>query len=425
MKILFVVNSLSNLCGANVNIVRTLVRQFKGKGYEISVLSKSDCKRPVSEKIMKEFNNTYLLKSDNIEIFSNFNLEVDERSSGLKRNIWMIKHLGIFLKGIDTIFLGASFTKREFSKEISHICAENDIDVVIGVSAPYYIAEAVSLAKVRTIKAVYQLDPYTNNYTLSRLTKGWRKHIERKTIKNLDILFLTDFVKKDIMSQKISEEYSKMFEVNIPGIIIEAIKRNTFCIEQTSLNKNIVCIFAGKFYKDIRNPKYLLELFCHLPQNYILHIAGWGCEDIIDSYKKKLKNRLLHYGHIGKLEVDQHIKNADILINVDNSIKNQMPSKVLDYVCQGKKIINICKDKDCLSAKLLEHYSNGINIYEEEKDIKINTIQIEEFVKQDIKQITSEEVIKKYWKYTDQYVADTMAAILEKFIKIMEEKQKR
>ena len=195
MKILFVVDSLSDLCGANVNIVRTLTRQIKNRGYEISVLSKSDCKRSVSERIAKEFDHMYLLKSDDVEFFPAFKLVVDEKSSRLKQSIWMIKHPGIFFKGIDIVFFGARFTKREFTREISQICKQNDIDVIIGVSAPYYIAEAVSQTDIGAVKAVYQLDPYTNNYTLPRFTKAWRRRTERRTIKNLDVLFFPDFLK--------------------------------------------------------------------------------------------------------------------------------------------------------------------------------------------------------------------------------------
>lgn len=416
MKILFVVDSLSDLCGANVNIVRTLTRQFKNRGYEISVLSKSDCKRSVSERIAKEFDHIYLLRSDDIEIFPAFKLVVDEKSSRLKQNIWMIKHPGIFFKGIDIVFLGASFTKREFTREISQICKHNDIDAIIGVSAPYYISEAVSQSDIGAVKAVYQLDPYTNNYTLLRFTKAWRRHIERRTIKNLDVLFLPNFVKEDMIGQKILETSSKILEVNLPGIIAKDIGRRVIEKKKVSLDKNIVFLFAGKFYKNIRNPGYLLELFCCLPQNYSLHIVGCGCEKIIDSYREKLKKRLIHHGYVGKSEADRYTKNADILINVDNSIRNQMPSKVLDYISQGKRIVNICKDKECLSAKLLENYSNGINVYEEKKSIEDNAECIDEFVKQDAKQITSKEVLKMYWKYTDQYVAETIAASLEKLV---------
>lgn len=417
MKILFVVNSLSNLCGANVNIVRTLTKQFRNRGYEISALSKSDCKRSVSEKIVKEFDHIYLLRSDNIEIFSNLKFEADEKSGRLRQNIWMIKHLGIFFKGVDTVLLGASFTKREFAREISQICNHNDIDAVIGVSAPYYIAEAVSRSDISAVKAVYQLDPYTNNYTLSKMTKAWRRYIERKTIKNLDVLFSPNFVREDMTGQKIFEKSSKILEVNLPGIIVKDIECRDAESKKILQDKNIVCLFAGKFYKNIRSPKYLLELFCRLPQNYSLHIAGCGCEKMIDSYKEKLEKRLIHHGHVSKSEADRYIKNADVLINVDNSVRNQMPSKVLDYISQGKKIINICKDKECLSAKLLNDYFNAINVYEEEKSIKDNAERIDMFVKQDIKQIIPKEVLKMYWKYTDQCVAETIIASLEKFVK--------
>ena len=61
----------------------------------------------------------------------------------------------------------------------------------------------------------------------------------------------------------------------------------------------------------------------------------------------------------------------------------------------------------------MNNYANGINVYEEGMRIEDNAEQIDKFIKQHKKQISPEEVLKMYWKYTDQYVAETIAASLD------------
>ena len=59
MKILFVVDSLSDLCGANVNIVITIKNQLKLKGCEVFALAKYDCRREPSKTVMNEFDKVF------------------------------------------------------------------------------------------------------------------------------------------------------------------------------------------------------------------------------------------------------------------------------------------------------------------------------------------------------------------------------
>ena len=416
MKILFVLDSLSSKSGANVNIAIAIAKQLQKRGHKVSVLSKSDCKRVVSSKVMKEFNGVYMLKSDKFDICPLIQFNVDENSSNKKQMIWLFKHPWILLKGIDIVLFNAYFTKREFSREITRICKNKNIDAIIAVTAPYYLAEALSMTSTEAIKAVYQLDPYSNNYTFSKLTKFLRKKVENKVIKNLDVLFATNFVKEDLISTNIITEESKVIEANLPGIKVDEVPINS----QVLLVKNentVQCLFAGKFYKKIRNPRYLLELFDKLPSNYVLNIAGHGCENIIESYKSKLGYRLIHHGFIGKSEVEQLIRKADVLINVDNTIKNQMPSKIVDYICTGKKILNICTDSTCLSKRVLYDYPNGLSIFDNTDSIDNNVKKVIAFIDEPLKSFTSKQILKTYKQYTDEYVSDIIAVTIEKILK--------
>lgn len=415
MKILFVLDSLSDACGANVNIAITIKKQLEKTGCEVLALAKYDCKRLPAKNVMKNFDKVYFLDSDLFELFHfvTHNHEIIQKKSSYF--LWLANHPGILIKIFDILFFNAHFTKREFSKKIDEICINNNIDAVIGVTSPYYLAEAVAMSKTNAIKSVYQLDPYTNNYTLPYSKKDFRRKIESNVIKKLDILFAPNFVIDDLSKELKIEEPSKIIETNLPGIKVKEINSEFYTNNEYS--NQIDCLFAGKFYKDIRNPKYLLDVFCELPSNYILHIAGTGCEDIISSYKKVLGNRLIQYGQVSKQKVNELIECSNILINVDNVINNQMPSKIVEYICTGKKVINICKNSNTLSNHLITNYPNGISIYESDGDIKSNVEKFIIFSKTKKANFSSKDILSNYIEYTDEFVSRLIFDTLSQFNK--------
>lgn len=414
MNILFVVDSLSDVAGANVNIVKILIGIIRHRDCKVHVLAKSDCKRPISDTLKAEFDFVYLLPSDKVEIVPNLYKMVNAHNPKLKEMIWLLNHPGVFWKAIDSAFFDAICTRKEYSKNIEKICENSNIDVVIGVAAPYCIARAVSEANVKALKTVYQLDPYTNNYTLSIRKRKKRKRIERKTIDLLDVLFLPDFVKNDIEELEVSVSNDKFVETNLPGIVVDNLYRNNTSEKLIKNKKTTEFVFAGRLYDDIRNPKPLLQLFAILPDNYKLHILGSGCEKEIKQYKKVLGDKLIYHGLVSKREADNYVEKADVLINIDNTIKNQMPSKVLEYICQQKRIINICLDETCLAARLVLKYENGINICINSKSMYENAEIVKTFLRRDIGMIKANDVISNYEKYTDQFVAKTILETIYK-----------
>lgn len=421
MKILFVLDSLSDWCGANVNIAITIKKQLKQMGCEVIALAKYDCKRPPSTNVIENFDKVYFLDSDT---FGLFHSATNNNKNSRKNNSfkWLVTHPGILFKTVDIIFFNAYFTKREFSKKIDKICMSHDIDAVIAVAFPYYLAEAVALSKTNAIKTVYQLDPYTNNSKLSTFKKELRRRLESKVIEKLDILFAADFVKNDLLKEVGFKNPTKIIETNIPGIKVEEVISKIYTNEDYSNTVN--CLFAGKFYEDIRNPKYLLDIFSELPSNYVLHIAGTGCEDTISPYKEKLGKRLIQHGQVSKEKVKELVQCSNILINVDNTIDNQMPSKIVDYICTGKKIINFCKAPNTLSNNLLKKYPNGISVYENNIDIDSNVAKVIEFTKTKRVNFSSNDILENYIEYTDEFVSKLIFDTLSQFNKNKQNKKK-
>jgi hypothetical protein len=65
----------------------------------------------------------------------------------------------------------------------------------------------------------------------------------------------------------------------------------------------------------------------------------------------------------------QFIADADILINLGNSIPVHLPSKTLEYINTGKPIVNFYKLDDCPTLQYTCRYPLCLNLDEKKTDV--------------------------------------------------------
>lgn len=138
-------------------------------------------------------------------------------------------------------------------------------------------------------------------------------------------------------------------------------------IESSLFNKsNINIVYAGSFYSNCRRPDEILEfLNCvhkQLPQLKI-YLFSWGCEDLIDAAKEKMRDCLEVCGRVSLEEADRAIQSADILLNVGNDLPYAIPGKLIEYFSTGKSIINFSYRHGDGAAADCEKYENIFNVY--------------------------------------------------------------
>ncbi len=75
-------------------------------------------------------------------------------------------------------------------------------------------------------------------------------------------------------------------------------------------------------------------------------------------------DRLVITGLISPQSAVNAMLQTDILINIGNSVSNQLPSKLIDYISTGKPIVNICKLEVCPSLKYMKRYPLCLNVFE-------------------------------------------------------------
>lgn len=107
--------------------------------------------------------------------------------------------------------------------------------------------------------------------------------------------------------------------------------------------------YAGSFYNEIRNPKKMLELLKFIiGTNIVLHFYSWGCEEVVEEYKKEFEDNLVLHGKVSSKEAKEALLDADIMVNLSNNSKEQVPGKVMEYFSMGKPVLNFKFLKDDL-----------------------------------------------------------------------------
>ena len=303
-------------------------------------------------------------------------------------------------------------------KEIVRIIKYGGYEIIISISYPItnHII-AYNIRKNMNIKwiACY-LDPYTFNWQLdiSRLVS--RLKLEKKLLKKADVIMAQSFIFNDFKNCELKYYLQKSVQFELPCIIPIYHLTNSHISRNDS--KSINCLFIGTLYYDIRNPEFLFELFVKLNRDINLTIIGnRNCkfpDNYFENWKKILPDRLRIYDRVSLEKAKSAMLNADILINVDNSLTNQMPSKIIDYISSGKPVINICKIRNSPSLFYTNKYPLCLTLFEE-NGLTLDIIEsVEHFCYQyKGKKVDYKLIEKLYISCTPEYVGGQFASIID------------
>lgn len=291
------------------------------------------------------------------------------------------------------------------AKKLKKIVQENNIKALIVVFAPVQTLLITSIAKLDIPVILYQLDPY---YNLNMIIDNKKKKEFIKYIDKFSCLFTTEELYEEYKNDnELSYCLHKIIPQGFPKI--KEIKVESFPNETTTLS------YIGSLYYKIRNPKILLNFSELLPENTIVNFLGSAdCNlDEIENCKK------IDYKRYCSQEVSlSSMRTSDFLINIGNSITNQLGSKLIDYIATGKPIINIYQTDKCPTLKVLEKYPFKLNIYSE--DLSSCSAQLKSEINSFLQKykgccIPYDEIKKLYYEYTPQYVCEAIVKEIKKY----------
>lgn len=250
---------------------------------------------------------------------------------------------------------------KHLGKRLRALCLENRYDWVISVAYPF--ANHLVAAKwtpAPTKLAFYNLDPYWNNGTYPSQLAEARAAEEAAVYQKANCVFCTPEQQADYQTETFRAVAYKIHPLPYPKLVRPKVQ------QACPIQFNPECInllYLGTVYGDIRKPEALFKLFQHaveIEPKLRLYIVGkkFGADaDLyLTEYKAKLGGKLQCYSPIPPEQTMDLLLRADVLVNMGNTVRNQMPSKVVEYISTGKPILNISASETCNTLVVLKRY---------------------------------------------------------------------
>ena len=228
----------------------------------------------------------------------------------------------------------------------------------------------------------------------------WKWH--KKLLKKYDIVFTTRFI-KDAMAKKGYELYAnRVVEVSFPMVTGFSIKPQ----KEKSDDQKITLAFPGKLYPHLRSPEYFLKIVSKLDKRFKVIFMGSGCKAVINSSSVNTEAEIVVLGAQEYNVAQQAMADADILINIGNSVPVHMPSKTLEYINTGKPFVNFYKLDDCPTLYYTKRYPLCLNFSEKNEDIDTVAKEFIDFcVQSKGKQLSQDWIFENFKECTPQYIA--------------------
>jgi glycosyltransferase involved in cell wall biosynthesis len=214
----------------------------------------------------------------------------------------------------------------------------NQFDIIISNANPFivHLGTALSLGGFKGISIAETGDPhFYNHYKLA----FYQKNIENWVLSKFN--FITVPVSRAMNDYKHYNAQDKVCVIP-HGFFFDEVKRDNY--KKTDV---INFAFAGRLYKEIRNPSEFLQSLVkqYSSMNYVFHIytdlLNKETKDLLMPFKSVLGERLQINDMLPRTDCIKILSSMDFLVNFENDTANQVPSKLIDYTLASRPIISI------------------------------------------------------------------------------------
>lgn len=259
-----------------------------------------------------------------------------------------------------------------FFKLRKRLNIEEHYDLLISIGLPFSVHWAVSSKiKQQSIADCYIADygdPFSR-FNKKILVAPYFRKIEKKALSYFD--FITCPTEKAVNS------YLWLKSMKNIHVIPQGFDFSKIQLDIYKPNLMPTFAYAGLFYSDIRNPKIFFDFLDNLDLDFRFIIytnkAVFDSYSCIAPYINSLKEKLLIYDTVPRVELIKRLSTCDFIINMNNTTSNQVPSKIIDYVLTQRPIFSFSQNSidECLFLDFLKGDFSG----QENFDISKNSIE--------------------------------------------------
>ena len=306
--------------------------------------------------------------------------------------------------------------ERLYEHEVRKAVKLKDYDAVVSFSAPI-LAHGCASRMVRGTNVPWIpvcLDPYFSHRIFGPEGLEERKKREEKYMEPAAKVLVAYPTDRDYLKAKVAFA-DKLISVEMPGVaqapVAPALGLDHW--GQVQVIHSLRAGFFGSMYREIRDPRPAIALFNEVAKDPEITVTFAG--HLEDLPEEELFPKESNIRYLGVLKGDDLAKNyaeTDVLINIGNSVDNQMPSKIFEYISTGKPIINIYKSPECPTLKYLARYPLALNLPEEDlkADLPEKAAEVRIFIKTNqANHVPAEDIQKAFEANTFESFAAAIA----------------
>ena len=325
-------------------------------------------------------------------------IEYEQKSSRIiKKIIHSIGSIQIKVRKLGNL----SWYRKKALKKLEEINQKRKLDIIFTVCSPmaaHFSGIDMKKRHPEIKHCGYTVDPFSAKTRIRPFYMKYERivEVERKVLKKLDCILLSE----EIIDNRPDLVNKLSHYIELPYMLPES--RNGRIAEKFYYSEGINCVYAGRFYKEIRNPEYMLQMFSRLEKFKInLHLFYSGCEGIVEKYAFQFSNIIVHKQVSHEL-MEAVYEQADVLVGIGNTTSDFFPSKIFEYIVARKPIIYI--NHNNMKNEILQQYPIVLQISDVD-DNKITVQNLKDFCENNKgREITLDDINQRYSKHSKGHI---------------------
>ena len=379
MKILFASGKLNAGFSATNKIITQLAQQLAAKGHSCTVCGlAADCDESITtEKGVTLVRLNSGLMVDRAQIaFDRYSAALGDNARAAARKKFMLSHplYGAALVYRYSKFFDKSKRASVYGQRIKKLAEKEKFDAAVISYMPFeeamYAAEAL---KDTVPVCLYQADPW-GLHRDPVLAKDEAEHIRQET----ELFALAKHIITTRPLYRLYKEHEsyipytdKMTPMDFPNI-----RPPKYSSEESVFDfdkENINLLFCGLLEDEYRSPELFLQSAAKLIEEDVplkIHFLGTSTSKSLEAFMRKYPQNILHHQAVSLEKAVATMEKADILLNISNTLDNQVPSKIFDYFSLGKPVLNVQKIDSCPSREYFDRYPLGFTLTDRTPDVQ-------------------------------------------------------
>ena len=277
-------------------------------------------------------------------------------------------------------------------------------EAILSTMEPYYAP--LTAAKTKGVKRVlFIMDPPIE--FVRDVPTPYRTRNMGRIFSAHSAILTTTFIRQALAEHGYGKYDQKIIPVGFP-----LIERHDV-VRKRPADGKIHLLFCGWLYSEIRSPKYFLDVLSRLDERFTVTFMGRECEKLTERFEINTKAELITLPQQPYETALQAMADADILINIGNSVPVHMPSKTLEYINTGKPFVNFYKLDDCPTLYYTKRYPLCLNLPERDPDLDAAAARFTDFcVQKKGKTVDRAYIETEYADCTPEYIAQKILEAL-------------